>query len=145
MKIIYRNESDVKEFDIDRYLKSLNRYGKVTKEQVEKELQKYPYNPLSVTCLIEIGVHLLDTENGQNYFNDHRYEGINFLRLIRTTGYITGDYRRSNDAKIAEYAARLVHGVGHRDGVFSPDEKDAKEAIKLAYVGIAMEVNNGKM
>ena len=41
MKIIYKNEYDTKPFDMDRYLTSLNKYGKVTKEQVEKALEEY--------------------------------------------------------------------------------------------------------
>ena len=39
MKIIYKSEQDVKEFDLDKFYESLNRYGKVSKEAIKKELE----------------------------------------------------------------------------------------------------------
>lgn len=87
MKIIYKSENDAKEFDMNRYLKSLNKYGKVTKEQVQKGLENYPYDPLHVSCLVEVGVKLLPNEDSARaYFNDHKAEGQNFERLRRITG-----------------------------------------------------------
>lgn len=84
MKIIYKSENDAIEFDMDRYLKSLNKYGKVTKEQVKKGLEKYPYDPLHVSCLVELGVKLLpDKDSARAYFEDHKEEGRSFERLRR--------------------------------------------------------------
>ena len=87
MKIIYKSEQDIKEFDMNKYLKSLNKYGKVTKEQVEKELENYPYDPLHVSCLVEIGIKLLpDKDSARAYYKDHKEEGRSFERLRRITG-----------------------------------------------------------
>lgn len=85
MKIIYNSENDATEFDMDRYLKSLNKYGKVTKEQVEKALKEYEgYSVLHNSVLIELGVKLLsDEDSARAYFEDHQQEGRNFERLRR--------------------------------------------------------------
>lgn len=121
MKIIYKSENDATEFDMDRYLKSLNRYGKVTKEQVEKELEKYPYDPLHVSCLIEIAVKVLPDENSARaYFEDHKVEGQRFERLARITGYLVGDISRWNQGKMAEWAERTVSSI---NGEYSPENK----------------------
>ena len=87
MKIIYRSENDVQQFDMNRYLKSLIKYGKVTKEQVEKGLEDFNYDPLHVSCLGELGVRLLPDEDSKRaYFEDHKEEGKSFERLRRITG-----------------------------------------------------------
>lgn len=143
MKIIYNSENDIKDFDLERYYKSLNRYGKVSREDIEKELKHWNYDPLHYSCLVEIGVKLLPTElTAREYWEDHKIEGRNFLRLVRVTGYLTGDYRRANDAKLHEFAERTVNGKTGKNGVFSPDEKDMREASKLAYAEIAAQVGS---
>lgn len=39
-------------------------------------------------------------------------EGVDFLRLRRITGYLSGDYKtRFNDAKRAECEARVTHSL----------------------------------
>ena len=39
-------------------------------------------------------------------------KGLNFLRLRRVTGYITGDYKsRFNDSKISETNERVKHDI----------------------------------
>ena len=87
MKIIYKSEQDVKEFNLDKFYESLNRYGKVSKEAIKKELENWHYDPLSVTCLIEAGVKLLPNEDSKRaYFEDHKVEGQRFERLARITG-----------------------------------------------------------
>lgn len=90
MKIIYKSENDATEFDMDRYLKSLNEYGKVTKEQVEKALEEYEgYDVLHYTVLIEKALELLpDEDSARAYFEDHKVEGQRFERLARITGII---------------------------------------------------------
>ena len=58
----------------------------------------------------------------------HRHEGVQpYERLRRITGYLVGTLDRWNDAKKAEEAARVKHNV---DGVYSKDEKSAREAAK---------------
>ena len=141
MKIIYNSENEVAQFDLDRFYKSLNRYGEVSKEQIEEELKNWHYDPMHYSVLVEIGVKLLPTERtAREYWEDHRIEGQNFLRLVRVTGYLTGDYRRANDAKLHEFAERTVNGKTGANGVFSPDEKNMKEAVKKAYSEIAAQV-----
>ena len=88
MKIIYKNENDAENFDKERYLKSLNKYGKVTAEQVDKALEEYMgYDVLHYSVLIEKGVELLpDEDSKRSYFEDHKVEGQRFERLARITG-----------------------------------------------------------
>lgn len=130
MKIIYKNEQDTKPFDMDRYLASLNKYGKVTKEQVKKALEEYEgYDVLHYTVLIEKALELLpDEDSARAYFEDHKVEGQRFERLRRITGYLVGSLERWNDGKRAEEAARVKHSVG---GVYTPEEKTAIEVLKL--------------
>ena len=127
MKIIYK-ENDIKEFDMNKYLKSLNRYGKVTKEQVEEGLNDFPYDPLHVSCLVELGVRLLPEEAARKYFDEHPIEEQDFERLRRITGYLVGTLGRWNDAKKAEEKARVKHSLG---GQYTPEEKTAIEVLKL--------------
>lgn len=128
MKIIYKNELDVKEFDMQRYLDSLNKYGKVTKEQVEEVLEDYPYDPLHVSCLVEAGVKLLpDEDSARAYFEDHPIPQHNFEHLARITGYLVGSLDRWNSAKQAEFYAREKHTLPNR---YSSEEKDKIEMEK---------------
>ncbi|MDO4986730.1 MAG: anaerobic ribonucleoside triphosphate reductase [Candidatus Saccharibacteria bacterium] len=60
-----------------------------------------------------------------------------FERLRRITGYLVGSLERWNDGKKAEEAARVKHNVDcscandkHKNGVFTTDEKEAREAKK---------------
>lgn len=129
MKIVYKDPNDMVEFDMDKFLKSLNRYGKVTKEQVLGELENYPYDPLHYSCLVEIGVKLLG-DNAKAYYDDHQIEGHNFERLRRITGYLVGSLERWNDGKKAEEAARVKHSISGYDK-YSPEEKTAIEVLKL--------------
>lgn len=128
MHILYA-ENDVKEFDLDRFHKSLNRYGEVTKEQITQELDNWHYDPLHYSCLVEIGVKLLpDEKSAREYYDDHIEEGTDFERLRRITGYLVGTLGRWNDAKKAEEKARVKHSLG---GVYTPEEKAEIEALKL--------------
>ena len=135
MKIVYKSENDATEFDMGRYLKSLNKYGKVNEEQVEKGLEEYPYDPLHVSCLVELGAKLLpDEDSARAYFEDHKEEGANFERLRRITGYLVGSLERWNDAKKSEERARVKHtvsGYNYSAGQYSPEEKTAIEVLKL--------------
>lgn len=117
---------------MDRYLTSLNKYGKVTKEQVEKELENYPYNPLHVSCLVEIGVKVLpDEDSARAYYEDHPILQQNFEHLARITGYLVGSLDRWNSAKRAEFYAREKHTLPNQ---YSPEEKDRIEKEKRAVL-----------
>lgn len=128
MFILY-GEKDIRPFDLDKFHKSLNRYGEVSKETIEKELENWHYDPLHYSCLIEIGVKLLpDEKSARAYYDDHIKEGEDFERLRRITGYLVGTLSRWNDAKKAEEKARVKHSLG---GVYTPEEKTAIEMLKL--------------
>lgn len=132
MKIIYKNELDIKEFDMDKYLKSLNKYGKVTKEQVVKALKEYEgYSVLHNSVLWEVGTKLLSETGGdaEQYYSEHKPSTQGFERLRRITGYLVGSLERWNDAKKSEERARVKHSLGQ----YSPDNKDRIEAEKLVY------------
>ena len=82
MRIIYNNENETANFDIDKFYKSLNKYGEVSKEAIEKELENWHYDPLHYSCLVEIGVKLLpDEESARAYYNDHAKENQDFESL----------------------------------------------------------------
>jgi len=86
MKIIYKNEYDTAEFDKERYLESLKRYGTVDEEEFEKAIKEkiecYPTPHVSV--LVRAGVNLIQEEEGaRKYLEEHPIEGIGFERLRR--------------------------------------------------------------
>lgn len=130
MKIIYNKPSEVREFDIDKYHKSLNKYGKVDKVSIENALKNLPYDPLHYSVLVEIGVKLLpDDDSAKSYYEEHKIgQEIGFERLRRITGYLVGSLERWNDGKKAEERDRVKHNV---DGVYTQEEKDQIEAEKV--------------
>lgn len=87
MKIIYKSENDATEFDMNRYLDSLNKYGKVSEAEVNKALDEYRnYDVLHYSVLIEKAVQLLTEEAAKAYYEDHKIENGDFERLRRITG-----------------------------------------------------------
>lgn len=139
MKIIYKSEQDIKEFDMNRYLKSLNKYGKVTKEQVEKGLEDFKgYPVLHSSVLWEIGTKILSEVGGdaERYYSEHKSDVQGFERLRRITGYLVGTLARWNSAKQAEEKARVKHTL---DTPYSQENKAKIESEKLEYM-IATEV-----
>ena len=132
MKIIYKDEYDTKEFDMDRYLTSLNKYGKVTEEQVKKGLDDFKGCPvLHSSVLWEIGTKVLSKTGGdaEKYYSEHKPNAQGFERLRRITGYLVGSLERWNDAKKSEERARVKHSLGQ----YSQENKDRIEAEKLVY------------
>lgn len=133
-KIIYRSENDATSFDMERFLKSLNKYGEVTAEQVNNELEHLPYDPMHVSCLIEIGAKLIpDDEKAKEYFETHLewFDTVQtFERLRRITGYLVGTLSRWNDAKQAEEKARVKHDIT-KDNQYTQESKDYIEQEKL--------------
>lgn len=129
MKILYNKPTEIKEFDMGKFLESIHQYdNSVTREQVERELKDFPYDPLHYSCLKEIAIRLIGNENkAREYWANHRGTSQGFERLRRITGYLVGDLSRWNDGKKAEEKARVKHNV---DGVYTQDEKLAREEQK---------------
>lgn len=131
MKIVYEKPEDAIQFDIDRYCKSLNRYGEVSKEEIEEALKNLHYDPMHVSVLVRLGAQLIkDEDKARQYWDEHlnNYEG--FERLRRITGYLVGTLDRWNDGKKAEEKARVKHSVGQ----YSMEEKVKREELKQEQV-----------
>ena len=136
MQIIYKNEHDKQEFDKERYLNSLRSYGEIdedlAQEVIKTKIEAFPIRHVSV--LVREAIPLFkNEEDAKSYYEEHRQtiNGEIFHRLIRTTGYLTGDYHRSNDSKIAEYADRTISRTGETER-------------KLAYSAISEEYYSQK-
>lgn len=117
-KIIYKNPNDAENFDIKRFVKSLNRYAKVSEKEAETALQDFEqYETMHVSCLVEVGMKLIaekkDAQAAKEYFNEYAeyFDEGKFERLRRITGYLVGTLDRWNDAKKAEEKARVKHSV----------------------------------
>lgn len=117
-KIIYKNPNDACTFDIKRFVKSLERYAKVSEKEVEAALEDYEqYETMHVSCLVEVGMKLIAEKKGEKaakeYFNEYAeyFDEGKFERLRRITGYLVGTLDRWNDAKKAEESARVKHSV----------------------------------
>lgn len=117
-KIIYRNPEDAETFEMKRFLKSLERYAKVTEKEAKEVLAEFDqYETMHVSCLVEAGMRLIAAKGGeekaQEYFDEHAeyFDEGKFERLRRITGYLVGTLDRWNDAKKAEEKARVKHSV----------------------------------
>ena len=117
-KIIYRNPNDAENFDIKRFLKSINKYAKISEKEAEAELEDFAqYETMHVSCLVEVGMKLIAKNAGMDaakeYFeaNAAYFDEGKFERLRRITGYLVGTLDRWNDAKKAEEHARVKHSV----------------------------------
>ena len=117
-KIIYRNDNEIENFDLKRFVKSLNKYAKVSDKEVKEAMKDFDqYETMHVSCLVEIGMKLIGEKSGDDamkeYFTEHAewFEKGKFERLRRITGYLVGDLVRWNDAKKAEEHARVKHSV----------------------------------
>lgn len=93
MKIVYRKPDDAILFDIERYYKSLNRYGKVSKEDIEKNLEMLRHqfsDTIHVSCLVRLGAQLIpDEDRAREYYEEHQTDSGGFERLRRITGGCT--------------------------------------------------------
>ena len=117
-KIIYRNQNEVENFDMKRFLKSLSQYAKISEKDAKEVLAEYDqYETMHVSCLVEAGMKLIGAKAGDNamkeYFDEHSewFDEGKFERLRRITGYLVGTLDRGNDAKKAEEKARVKHCV----------------------------------
>ena len=117
-KIIYKNPNDAENFDIKRFVKSLNKYAKVSDKEAEAALKDFDqYETMHVSCLVEAGMKLIgekkDEAAAKEYFDAHAeyFDEGKFERLRRITGYLVGTLDRWNDAKKAEESARVKHSV----------------------------------
>ena len=127
MRIIYKKPDDAVEFNYNRYIESLKRYGEIDEEALKKALNELHYDPMHYSVLIELGVQSFkNDEDAEKYFNNHQQETRSFERLRRITGYLVGSLERWNEGKQAEEKARVKHYVG----VYTRDEKAEREALK---------------
>lgn len=117
-KIVYRNPNDIENFDMKRFLKSLNKYAKISEKEAKEALAEFDqYETMHVSCLVEVGVKLIsekaDEDAAKEYFDAHAeyFDEGKFERLRRITGYLVGTLDRWNDAKKAEEKARVKHSV----------------------------------
>lgn len=138
--IIYFEPSDKTAFDLDRFVKSLNSYAKVSTDKIEAGLKTLDnYENLHVSRLVELGTQLLlgsDEAAAKKYYDDHsQYFGAQFERLRRITGYLVGSLERWNDGKKAEEAARVKHSVNSAIDDAARAERLEEQAIarNIAY------------
>lgn len=117
-KIIYKNQNDAENFDIKRFVKSINKYAKISEKEAKDALQDFDqYETMHVSCLVEAGMKLISEKKGEatakEYFDEHAeyFDEGKFERLRRITGYLVGTLDRWNDAKKAEEHARVKHCV----------------------------------
>lgn len=117
-KIVYRNPNEIENFDMKRFLKSIDRYAKVSEKEAKEVLAEYDqYETMHVSCLVEAGMKLIGEKAGEEamkeYYTEHAewFEEGKFERLRRITGYLVGTLDRWNDAKKAEEKARVKHSV----------------------------------
>ena len=117
-KIIYRNQNDAENFDMKRFLKSINEYAKISEKEATEALADFEqYETMHVSCLVEVGMKLIGDKKGEKaakeYFDAHSeyFDEGKFERLRRITGYLVGTLDRWNDAKKAEEKARVKHCV----------------------------------
>ncbi len=116
-KIVYSNPNEIENFDIKRFLKSVNKYAKISEKEAKEVLADFDqYETMHVSCLVEAGMRLIsakDEEAAREYFDEHAewFSEGKFERLRRITGYLVGTLDRWNDAKKAEEKARVKHSV----------------------------------
>ena len=93
MKIVYEKPTDAILFDIERYYKSLNRYGEVSKEAIEKGIEALKNqfsDTIYVARLVEVGTQLIpDEDKAREYYEEHQTNIGGFERLRRITGGCT--------------------------------------------------------
>lgn len=127
MRIIYKKPDDAVEFDYDRYIESLRRYGEIDEVALKNALDELRYDPCHVSVLVELGVQAFQKdEDARKYFEEHKADGRTFERLRRICGYLVGSLDRWNSAKRQEESMRLKHSVGQ----FTVKEKIQRETQK---------------
>ena len=89
MKILYHSEYDSEEFDRERYLNSLRKYGEIDEELADKvikeKIEAFPIRHYSV--LVKEAIPLFKEEDAaRNYYDDHHEGNVGFERLRRITG-----------------------------------------------------------
>lgn len=139
--IIYFDANDAEKFDLARFEKSLNRYAKVSRKDIEVALKDLDnYENLHVSRLVETGAALIakssDMDTAKAYLDEHdQYFGNKFERLRRITGYLVGTLDRWNDGKKAEEKARVKHSVNSSidDAVRQARLEEQAVAHNIAY------------
>ena len=133
--IIYFEPSDATRFDLERFVKSLNNYANISKDEVAQAVKQFDnYENLHVSRLVELGAALIakegDEKSAKQYFEQYeQYFGAKFERLRRITGYLVGTLDRWNDGKKAEEKARVKHSVNSCIDDNARAEKLQKQAL----------------
>ena len=89
MKILYHSEYDGEEFDRERYLNSLRKYGEIDEELADKVIkEKIEASPIRhYSVLVKEAIPLFKEEDAaRNYYDDHHEGNVGFERLRRITG-----------------------------------------------------------
>lgn len=137
-KVIYHSPTDVTPFDYGRYLTSLQQYGDIDEGKLQDGLTELAqYDPLHVSCLVELGVKLIpDEDKAREYYDSYHNADGGFERLRRITGYLVGSLERWNDGKRAEEAERVKHSLGlsNANGVYTAEQKAAREVEKTEHI-----------
>ena len=139
--IIYFDADDAEKFELARFEKSLNRYAKVSRKDIEAALKDLEnYENLHVSRLVETSAALIakssDMDTAKAYLDEHdQYFGNKFERLRRITGYLVGTLDRWNDGKKAEEEARVKHSVNSSidDAVRQARLEEQAVAHNIAY------------
>ena len=140
--IIYKQASDATQFDFERYQKSLKKYADIPADAIKKALKTVDkYENMHASVLVELGTSLIakygNEQKAKEYFDAHSdyFNGAQFERLRRITGYLVGSLERWNDGKKAEEAARVKHSVNScvDDLVRAAKLQDQALAHNIAY------------
>ena len=139
--IIYFEPSDATKFDLSRFAESLNKYTKISKDEIAEAVKQFDnFENLHVSRLVELGAALIaknsDEKTAKKYFEQHeQYFGTKFERLRRITGYLVGTLDRWNDGKKAEEKARVKHSVNSciNDNVRAERLQEQALAHTVAY------------
>ena len=71
-KIIYRNSNDAENFDIKRFVKSLNKYAKISEKETVEALKEFDqYETMHVSCLVEVGMKLIGEKAGDEAMKEY--------------------------------------------------------------------------
>ena len=139
--IIYFEPSDATKFDLSRFAESLNKYTKISKDEIAEAVKQFDnFENLHVSRLVELGAALIaknsDEKTAKKYFEQYeQYFGTKFERLRRITGYLVGTLDRWNDGKKAEEKARVKHSVNSciNDSVRAERLQEQALAHTVAY------------
>lgn len=81
-----------------------------TNELSKKEILRY--QEYAINKYPDQSINTLNINIDGDFVNlGIEFESVPFMRIRRITGYLTGDYRRMNDAKRSEIKDRVKHSL----------------------------------